>query len=62
MVASAQQPVTVVIKQDGKVLDKKITIMKDQLYTLIENSTAGEHTLELMIDSPGLKAFTFTFG
>lgn len=62
MVASAETPVTVSVMQDGKKVDKKITKKEDQLYTLIENDDSGEHTLELMIESPGLKAFTFTFG
>lgn len=62
MVASAKTPVTVSVIQDGKRVDEKITIQADQLYTLIENDDSGEHTLELIIESSGLKAFTFTFG
>ncbi len=62
MVASSEKPVTVSIKQDGKLLDQEITVQQDGLYTLVQNPTAGEHTLELIVESPGLKAFTFTFG
>ncbi len=49
-----------------------VTVQSDRLYHLIRESASGlsaeasakadEHTLELIIESPGLKAFTFTFG
>jgi len=61
MVASAEEPVKVAITQDGQPVGQ-ITIKADQLYTLMSNPAAGEHTLELVAESPGLKAFTFTFG
>jgi thiol-disulfide isomerase/thioredoxin len=65
--------VTVEVLQDGKpvdasiagadVKDGKITITNSRLYSIINNPDgSGEHTLELIIDSPGLEAFTFTFG
>ncbi len=37
-------------------------IKENRLYKLISNPSAGEHTLEIIIEEPGLKAFTFTFG
>ncbi len=60
-VASSDGENTVKIIQDGKSV-KEIKIQADQLYTLMENTEAGEHTIELQVTSPGLKAFTFTFG
>jgi thiol-disulfide isomerase/thioredoxin len=40
-----------------------ITIGADKLYNLVDNADGGgEHTLELIIESPGLQAYTFTFG
>lgn len=32
------------------------------LYTLTEHAAAGEHTLEITIDTPGVQFFTLTFG
>ncbi len=60
-VASSEKENTVKILQDGKLV-KEIKVQADQLYTLMENAEAGEHTIELQISNPGLKAFTFTFG
>jgi hypothetical protein len=72
-VAAAPQGATVEVLQDGKpvtsadagtdVQDGKVFIQASRLYNLIDNSNgSGTHTLELIIDSPGLEAFTFTFG
>lgn len=61
MVASAEMPVEVGVYQDGELV-KTILVHEDGLYTLIENETSAEHTLQLRIKEPGLKAFTFTFG
>jgi len=56
------------------VVNGKMTITSSRLYNVIANHdpackddgscspVSGEHTLELIIDSPGLQAFTFTFG
>ena len=38
------------------------TIRDEQLYQLIAGEDYGEHTLELDIPEPGLRAYTFTFG
>ena len=41
----------------------KVFVKESRLYNLINNPDgSGTHTLELIIDSPGLEAFTFTFG
>jgi thiol-disulfide isomerase/thioredoxin len=70
-VASAENPVRVKVLRDGKTIgaasgeDAKngyLTIQKDGLYKVVNESTKSEHTLELLIESPGLRAFTFTFG
>jgi thiol-disulfide isomerase/thioredoxin len=70
-VASADSAVTVRLFRDGKPLggeageDAKfgsVTVQGDRLYKLIEDSAYGEHTLEMIIEGKGLKAFTFTFG
>ena len=40
-----------------------LSIQESRLYELVNDPNGyGEHTLEIIIDSPGLKAFTFTFG
>jgi thiol-disulfide isomerase/thioredoxin len=40
-----------------------VTITGSRIYNLVNNADgAGVHTLELIINSPGLQAFTFTFG
>ena len=72
-VAAAPKGVTIEVLQDGKpvtsvaagsdVQDGKVFIQESRLYNLINNPDgSGTHTLELIIDSPGLEAFTFTFG
>ncbi len=72
-VASAPTPVSVEVLQDGKpvgasaagsdVKNGTVTIGQSRLYNVIANPDgAGVHTLELIIQSPGLQAFTFTFG
>ena len=39
-----------------------ITITDNRLYKVIEDSAYGDHLLEFIISSPGLQAYTFTFG
>ncbi|MSR76391.1 MAG: redoxin domain-containing protein [Candidatus Ryanbacteria bacterium] len=68
MVAGAPNGATVRILQDGKpvsggdVKDGKLQIRDAKRYHLIENSSFGEHLLEIYIEDAGLEAFTFTFG
>jgi len=71
LVASADTPVQVYVKLDGQpvtnspgsdVIDGIVTVQANQLYTLVQGTDYGTHTLELDIPSPGLKAYTFTFG
>ena len=42
--------------------DAVVTVREDRLYKLVKESSSDQHTLEIRIESPGLKAFTFTFG
>lgn len=42
--------------------DGVVLIKDDQLYKLIRHDGVEEHVLKIEIESPGLKAFTFTFG
>jgi hypothetical protein len=42
--------------------DGFVTIKENRLYDLIDDSAWGSHTIRLIIQSPGLDAYTFTFG
>lgn len=74
-VASADNPVDVRITVDGKPLGKQkgadvsekdgvdtVTIHESRLYDLYSGASAGIHTLEIVPQAKGLKAFTLTFG
>lgn len=72
-VASADTPVKLRITRDGgKPLgadrgadvsaDGIVTVQEERLYKLIEGDGYGEHTIEIEVLTPGLKAYTFTFG
>lgn len=65
--------VTMQVMQDGQPIQAAdagsdvhngvVTITGSRIYNLINNSDgAGVHTLELIVNSQGLQAFTFTFG
>lgn len=72
LVASSESGVKIKVLRDGKTLDSEagsdvakdstVLIKENRLYKLIEGTGYGEHTLEIEIESTGLKAFTFTFG
>ena len=61
MTAGSTLGVEVEIYKDD-VFVKKITIKDETLYSVIEDSDYGRHTLKIKIPREGLKAFTFTFG
>lgn len=61
MVSKSDKPITITVKKDG-VEVKQVTIQNADLYTLIQDASAGTHTMEIDIDSPGLEVYTFTFG
>jgi thiol-disulfide isomerase/thioredoxin len=76
LVASASPsstPVTIQVLQDGKPISAQaagsdvrngiLTVSASRLYSIVNNPDGvGNHVLELIINSPGLEAFTFTFG
>ena len=72
LVASADTPVQAIIMLDGQPLtgahagedvkDGILTVQEARLYKIVQNSAVGEHVLEIRIQQPGLKAYTFTFG
>jgi len=45
------------IAKDGQAI-----IKEEKLYELIKNNNYGEHLIEIIVENPGLEAFTFTFG
>ncbi len=61
MVASSDEGADMEVWIDGK-LSKTVHVKENRLYTLIEGTDYSEHTMELKIQKPGIKAFTFTFG
>ncbi len=70
------KPIDVEVLRDGKPIDASVAgsdifykngqsyveINQNRLYRIIDDTAAGEHLLEFMIVSPGLQAYTFTFG
>jgi cytochrome c biogenesis protein CcdA/thiol-disulfide isomerase/thioredoxin len=61
LVASSPEGGSVEVYIDGKLIDT-IFIQAEKLYNIIKGADYGEHTLELKIKSPGIQAYTFTFG
>lgn len=71
-VGSADSPVSLKVTIDGALprssagadvdAEGKATVGSDRLYKLIEGADYGEHTIDIEILSPGLNAYTFTFG
>jgi len=73
MVAHAETGASIQILQDGKpvTIDAgadvdetgRVHIQNEKLYKIINNADgAGEHTLEIIFETPGVQIFTFTFG
>lgn len=72
LVSSADRPVRVQVLLDGvpigaaagsDVVDGYVTIDEERLYRIVEDPAGwGERTLELIIEDPGLRVYTFTFG
>ncbi len=75
-VASAVDTATIRILRDGENLESEagidvarrdnssiVNVSDARLYNIIEDPAGyGEHTLEIIVENPGLRAFTFTFG
>lgn len=72
MVAASEGGATVRVMRDGQPLEQSLSgadvrdgalyVQEERLYHLISEPNGGEHLLELIVDEPGLQAFTFTFG
>lgn len=74
IVAESEEGVRLTILRDGQPLGAEagedaakdgsstVFIKESRLYKLIQDSDYGEHTLEIVVEDPGLRAFTFTFG
>lgn len=72
LVMEADEATKITVLRDGEVISEDIagedisngsaTIQTSRLYSLIEDPEYGEHSLEIIIHSPGLRAFAFTFG
>ena len=45
--------------QNGK---SYVRINQNRLYRIVDDSASGAHVMEFIISSPGLQAYTFTFG
>jgi len=61
MVLSSEKEVEVKIYKDG-VLHKTLQVHSEDLYRLIEDKEWGEHTVEIVPQEAGLRAYTFSFG
>lgn len=73
IVASSDKGVNMKILRDGEVIGSargehvdengNVLVKADQLYRLVEDPDGwGEHTLEIIVDGPGVRVFAFTFG
>jgi thiol-disulfide isomerase/thioredoxin len=71
--AGAENGTVLEVMQDGQpisaadagsdVHNGKITISGNRLYNLVSDANGGGvHTLQLIVETPGLQAYTFTFG
>lgn len=60
-VAGTETETKIKIFKDGVFVEEQ-KIKEHKLYQLIEDSENGEHTLEIIIETPNLQVFTFTFG
>ena len=71
-VGRASTAVKITVLLDGKPVgqergadvsaDGTVMIKENRLYKLIQDSDYNEHTLEIIINDPGIEAYTFTFG
>ncbi len=61
MVAESAEAANLTIYVDGK-LYKGVVVKESELYPLYESQTGGWHTMDIEINTPNFKAFTFTFG
>lgn len=72
IVAGSAHGADITVLRDGVPVDAQkgadvgaggvVHIQEPRLYKLIDEQDAGVHTIEIRVNSPGLEAFTFTFG
>ena len=69
-------PVTIEVLRDGEPIPQSaagsdvfyqngksyVTITGNRLYRIIDDAASETHTLEFIVTTPGLQAYTFTFG
>lgn len=60
-VAGSENGTKIKIIKDGIFVGEQ-TVKEHTLYQVIQDAGYGEHTLEIIIEEPGLRAFTFTSG
>lgn len=58
---NTNQPVTLQIILDGQP-DGTVTVQANKLYNIVQGTSYGAHTLKIVVENPGLQAYTFTFG
>jgi hypothetical protein len=61
VVAESDVSTELEVWQDG-VLQQTLLVKSSTLYTLIQNETAGEHTIELRVKDGRIRLYAFTFG
>jgi thiol-disulfide isomerase/thioredoxin len=61
IVAASDAPTILDITVDGR-SQPATTIHSGRLYTLFDGGTSAQHLMRLSIPTPGLRAYTFTFG
>ncbi len=61
MVAKSNDPMTVKVYVDGKLV-KGVVVNASDLYELYSSPAGGNHLLEIEVPQGGFEAFTFTFG
>jgi hypothetical protein len=59
--ANPSQPGTMQVILDGQP-DGTVTVSANKLYNIVQGTSYGTHALQLIIETPGLQAYTFTFG
>ncbi|MBI3633921.1 MAG: redoxin domain-containing protein [Candidatus Vogelbacteria bacterium] len=60
-VGSSKDGVSAAVYLDGTKV-KTIFIKDNKLYDVVSGTDYGVHTIKMIVDKPGLSAFTFTFG
>lgn len=71
LVASSEKAARIRVLRDGvplkagmgeDVSKSTLTVREPRMYRIVEDADYGEHTLEFVVEKPGLRVFTFTFG